>query len=138
MSHSIEIPCRNPHKHGARTIGIHMHLSSHGPVFVSCLLLQKIHGLQSKSIDFVLAFPQADLDVPVFMELPAGVNPIAFSDENQRCHVLKLNKSLYGLKQAGYNWFEKLQEGLITRDFYSKSSRQVHILLEGLHYPDLR
>ncbi len=31
-----------------------------------------------KSIDFVLAFPQADLDVPVFMELPAGVNPVKF------------------------------------------------------------
>ncbi len=26
-------------------------------------------------------------------------------------------QSLYGLKQAGYNWFERLQEGLIARDF---------------------
>ena len=84
-----------------------------------CLLLivAKIHGLQSKSIDFVLAFPQADLDVPVYMELPAGVNPINVTDKNQRRYILKLNKSLYGLKQAGYNWFEKLREGLITRDF---------------------
>jgi len=77
----------------------------------------KIHGLKSKSIDFVLAFPQADLDVPVYMELPAGVNPIDVSDGDQRRYVLKLNKSLYGLKQAGFNWFEKLHEGLITRDF---------------------
>ncbi len=38
------------------------------------LVVAKIHGLQSQSIDFVLAFPQADLDVPVYMELPAGVN----------------------------------------------------------------
>ena len=84
-----------------------------------CLLLivAKIHGLQSKSIDFVLAFPQADLDVPVYMELPAGINPINVTDKNRRRYVLKLNKSLYGLKQAGYNWFEKLREGLITRDF---------------------
>ena len=81
------------------------------------LIVAKIHGLQSKSIDFVLAFPQADLDVPVYMELPAGVNPVDVSDENRRRYVLKLNKSLYGLKQAGYNWFEKLREGLITRDF---------------------
>ena len=36
------------------------------------LAAAKIHGLSSKSIDFVLAFPQADLDVPVFMELPLG------------------------------------------------------------------
>ena len=81
------------------------------------LIIAKIHGLQSKSIDFVLAFPQADLDVPVYMELPAGVNPTNVSNDNRRCYVLKLNKSLYGLKQAGYNWFEKLREGLITRDF---------------------
>ena len=80
------------------------------------LIVAKIHGLQSKSIDFVLAFPQADLDVPVYMELPAGVNPINVSDEHRHHYVLKLNKSLYGLKQAGYNWFEKLKEGLITRD----------------------
>jgi hypothetical protein len=84
-----------------------------------CLLLivAKIYGLQSKSINFVLFFPQADLDVPVYMELPAGVDPIDVLDQNSCCYVLKLNKSLYGLKQAGYNWFEKLQEGLIVWDF---------------------
>jgi len=81
------------------------------------LVVAKIHGLKSKSIDFLLAFPQADLDVPVYMELPAEVNPIDVSDGDRRRYVLKLNKSLYGLKQAGYNWFEKLREGLITRDF---------------------
>ncbi len=51
------------------------------------------------------------------MELPAGVNPVNISDGDRRRYVLKLNKSLYGLKQAGYNWFEKLRKGLITRDF---------------------
>ncbi len=55
----------------------------------------------------MLAFPQGDSDVPVYMEPPAGVNPVDILDENQRCHVLRLNKNLYGLKQAG-NWFEKL------------------------------
>jgi hypothetical protein len=62
------------------------------------LVVAKIHGLkESKSIDFVLAFPQADLDVPVYMELPAGVNPIDVSDGDRRKYILKLNKSLYGL-----------------------------------------
>ncbi len=32
------------------------------------LIVAKIHGLSSKSINFVLAFPQADLDVPAYME----------------------------------------------------------------------
>jgi hypothetical protein len=51
-------------------------------------IIAKIHGLSSKSIDFVLAFPQADLDVPVYMELPAGVNPVDVTDDNQCCYVL--------------------------------------------------
>jgi hypothetical protein len=75
-----------------------------------CLLLivAKVHGLQSESINFVLTFPQADLDVPVYMELPAGINPVDVSDIDQHKYVLNLNKSPYGLKQAGFNWFEKL------------------------------
>ncbi len=48
------------------------------------LVVIKIHGLKSKSIDFVLPFPQADLDVPVYMELPAGINPINISDGDRR------------------------------------------------------
>jgi hypothetical protein len=34
----------------------------------------KSHGIPSKSIDFVLAFPQADLEIPAYMELPLGFN----------------------------------------------------------------
>jgi hypothetical protein len=39
-----------------------------------CILfaVAKIHGLSSKNIDFVLTFPQADLKISVFMELPLG------------------------------------------------------------------
>ena len=36
------------------------------------LSLCNIHKLESKSIDFVLAFPQADLEVYIWMELPIG------------------------------------------------------------------
>ena len=51
---------------------------THSPVvnmLTVCLLLAlcNIHGLHSKSINFVLAFPQADLDVDIWMELPMGM-----------------------------------------------------------------
>jgi hypothetical protein len=64
---------------------------------------------------FVLAFPQADLDIPVYMELSLGFE--APLDGNCRLYVLRLNKSLYGLKQAGYNWFAKLRNGLLDCGF---------------------
>ena len=36
------------------------------------IALCNIHKPVSKSIDFVLAFPQADLEVYIWMELPIG------------------------------------------------------------------
>lgn len=40
-------------------------------LIMTFVLLNKIH---SRSIDFTLAFPQADTDVKIFMELPIGVD----------------------------------------------------------------
>ncbi len=80
------------------------------------LAIAHIHGLETKSIDFVLAFPQAEIDIDIWMEIPDGMEP--FGDPtNRKAYVLKLNKSLYGLKHASHNWYEKLKQSLITRDF---------------------
>ena len=68
--------------------------------------------MNTKAIDFVLAFPQADLDRDVFMELPYG-----FGYGNKGEYVLKLKKNLYGLADASYNWFQKLSEGLEAEGF---------------------
>ena len=78
------------------------------------LALAAIHNLESASIDFVLAYPQATLDTDVFMEIPAGM---AVIDSSRKHFVLKLNKNLYGLKQTGLNWFEHLSKGLTKRGF---------------------
>jgi hypothetical protein len=80
------------------------------------LALCNIHGLESKSIDFILAFSQADLDVDIWMELPAGI-VVSGKDTESRAYVLRLKKSVYGLKQASLNWFEKLKQGLMDRRF---------------------
>ncbi len=52
-----------------------------------CLLLAvaKNHGLPSKSIEFVLAFAQADLEVPVYMELLLGFD--APQNGNRKLYV---------------------------------------------------
>ena len=65
-------------------------------LFALCI----IHDLESRSIDFVLAFPQSDLKEEVYMELPFG-----FDCDGDRRYVMKLNESTYGLCQSSSNWF---------------------------------
>ena len=79
------------------------------------LIISEIIGLNTKALDFVLAFPQADLDTPVYMEIPIGIS-IDGIDQN-RDYVLRLRKSLYGLKQASSNWYSCLKEALEKRGF---------------------
>ena len=61
------------------------------------LVVTEIMDLDPKAIDFVLAFPQAELDIPVYMEIPAGME-LSGHGNKSGTHVLKLKKSLYGLK----------------------------------------
>jgi hypothetical protein len=76
------------------------------------LIVAKIHGLSYKSINCVLTFPQAKLDVPNYMEFPAGANPVNVNDDNQHHYVLKLNKvsmasnklATIGLKSFVKDW----------------------------------
>ena len=77
------------------------------------LTICHLHKFNSQSIDFVLAFPQADLDIDIYMELPQGIE----ITDGKESYVLKLNKNLYGLKQASHNWFVMLSNGLKDRGF---------------------
>ena len=76
------------------------------------MVLTIIHKLDTKSIDFVLAFPQAELDRDIFMELSYG-----FQHGDRGEYVLKLKKRLYGLCDAFYNWFQKITQGLQEEGF---------------------
>jgi hypothetical protein len=50
------------------------------------------------------------------MELPLGLDAHPDS-QSWKHYVLQLNKILYGMKQAGYNWFAKLSNCLEDRSF---------------------
>jgi hypothetical protein len=83
------------------------------------LVLSLIYQWKTRQIDFVLAFPQADVECELYMELP---RELIFKGCHRDTHCLKLHclkllKNLYGQKQAGRVWHEYLVEGLIERHF---------------------
>jgi hypothetical protein len=76
------------------------------------IVLSLIYDWKTRQVDFVLAFPQAELASDVYMELPYG-----FHVEPQGDWVLKLKRNVYGLKDAGRTWHLHLKKGLTDRGF---------------------
>jgi len=78
------------------------------------LVIVIILALASKQIDFIMAYPQAPIEMDMFMELPAGIET---KFGNSHDYVLKLLRNLYGQKQAGRVWNEYLVEKLRSIGF---------------------
>ena len=78
------------------------------------LVIVIILNLASKQIDFVMAYPQAPIEMDMYMELPTGIET---KFGNSRDYVLKLIRNLYGQKQAGRVWNEYLVEKLRSIGF---------------------
>jgi hypothetical protein len=60
---------------------------------------------------FILAYPQAEIETPLFMEVPKGIS-LQGLPEGSNEYVLELKKNLYGQKQAGRVWYKHLTSGL--------------------------
>ena len=94
------------------------------------LIISELAGLETQALDFVLAFPQAKLDVPVFMEIPPGID--VGNDTNKRAYVIELKSSLYGLKQSSANWYDCLKKGLERRGFTESKADPCVFLKKGM------
>eukprot|EP00957_Ditylum_brightwellii_P067652 5134947-Ditylum_brightwellii.AAC.1 len=77
------------------------------------MLMSKLYNLKTRSIDFILGYPQAEIKTNIYLFLPAG---IVINTGGQDL-VLKLNKNVYGLKDAGKIWWEHLASGLKGMNF---------------------
>jgi len=84
------------------------------------LLLTLIMTIKCKTRqrDFVLAYPQVDVEGDIYMRMPNGFKLKDAKDSHSQ--VLKLVKSIYGLKQAGRVWNQHLHKSL-TDLGYKKS-----------------
>jgi hypothetical protein len=63
-------------------------------------------------MDVVTAYLYGSLDSDIYMKVPDGISvPDASTKRNMYC--VKLNKSLYNLKQSGRMWYNRLSEFLL-------------------------
>jgi len=76
-------------------------------------------GLKTKQVDYLNTFVQAKIDGEVYCELP---EEFSVNSAGRLEYVLKLERSLYGLKQAARLWFKTLEKSLHDRGF--KTSAQ--------------
>ena len=79
-------------------------------VFIMVLLL----GWHIRSIDFIMAYTQADVKTDIFMQLPKGTM-IQHMDPKQ--HLLKLQRNLYGLKDGQVTWHHHIKARLKEHGF---------------------
>ena len=82
------------------------------------LILSKIHDWHTRQIDFILAYPQADIPFDNYMRLPKGITTAEGSRDS---HVLKLKKNIYGGQNSGRVWYDYLTEGLENIGFQRSS-----------------
>ena len=80
------------------------------------LVLSVQLGLCTAQLDYLAAFPQANLKEEVYVEMPRGYKEPGY--------VYKLKKSLYGLRQSPKNFFDHISEQLQSLGFTPSDSDQ--------------
>ena len=82
-------------------------------------------------LDYVHAYPQAPVEREIYMEIPAGFTTGNDDQEPKRDWVLRLNRNVYGQKQAGRVWNRFLTDRLVTRAGFRQSKTDDCVFYKG-------
>ena len=85
------------------------------PVICFFFVLSIIQGWKTQQLDFIMAFPQAPIQTPLYMNIPKGYKTPR--DDNNCPMVLKLIRNIYRQKQGPEVWGDFLHQGLTTASF---------------------
>ena len=100
------------------------------------LILALVNKWHIRSIDFVLAFPQADVKTDIYMRPPSVPSSFLVPDlplpGDRYTKVYKLIKNLYGLKDAGRTWNQFIHNGLLSRGWKQSSIDNCLYIKDGV------
>ncbi|KAK1431018.1 hypothetical protein QVD17_14208 [Tagetes erecta] len=75
-------------------------------------------NLEMRLMDVVTAYLYGSLDSDIYMKIPEGFKfPEALSSKPKEMYSIKLQRSLYGLKQSGRMWYNRLSDYLISKGY---------------------
>ena len=65
-------------------------------------------------MDIVIVYLYGSIDTNIYMKIPEGFKlPEATNPKPRNMYSIKLQRSLYGLKQFGRMWYNRLSEYLL-------------------------
>ena len=75
-------------------------------------------NLDMRLMDVVTAYLYESLDNDIYMKIPEGYKmPETYNPTSRSMYSIKLQRSLYGLKQSGRMWYNRLSEYLLKEGF---------------------
>jgi hypothetical protein len=87
-------------------------LEENGAAFRFLVAIFVFNGWSLRNLDIVItAFLNGDVDAEVYMGIPEGMNL------DSKKYILKLRRSLYGLRQASRIWWERMRKFLLQSSF---------------------
>ena len=79
-------------------------------------------GLDMHLMDVVTAYLYGSIDANVYMKIPKGFTlPEAMNSKPRSMYSIKLQRSLYGLKQSGQMWYNCLSRYLLKEGYVNNS-----------------
>jgi hypothetical protein len=87
-------------------------------IFSYLISLTTYERLDMCLTDVVITYLYGSIDNDVYMKIPKGFKmPEAYNSNPEKVYSIKLQRSLYGLKQSKYIWYNRLSEYLLREGY---------------------